>query len=116
MFLQDCLLQWLQHSGKETCELCNYKFKFMPVYVENAPARVSTRQVFARCIRKSILEWLPFCLRLILAAFLWLGVVPCTTRSVRNPTLSLNAEVACELRVTGQVALARPLGQLIRHL
>jgi len=42
---QDCLLQWLQHSGKEACELCKHKFQFKPVYAEDAPTDISTTQV-----------------------------------------------------------------------
>jgi hypothetical protein len=42
---QDCLLQWLQHSNKDSCELCKYKFIFRPVYAEGAPQTVSFQQV-----------------------------------------------------------------------
>lgn len=80
LLYQDCLLQWLQHSNKDSCELCKYKFQFKPVYAENAPQKVSTQQVLARCVQKGCLEWFPFFLRLALAGFLWLGVVPVTTR------------------------------------
>lgn len=48
--IQDCLLQWLQHSGKDSCELCKYKFRFTPVYAENAPKRVAAHQVFWRWV------------------------------------------------------------------
>jgi hypothetical protein len=49
------------------------------VYAEDAPAHIPTGQVLARCLRKAICEYLPFVARLVMAAVLWLGVVPCTT-------------------------------------
>ncbi len=76
---QECLLQWLQHSGKDSCELCKHKFDFRPVYAEDTPATIPARHVLARCLRKAMFEYLPFVARLLLAAGLWLGVVPCTT-------------------------------------
>lgn len=77
---QDCLLQWLRHSGKDACELCKHRFAFKPVYAADAPtAGVPTAEVLARCLRKAAFETLPFAARLLLAAALWLGAVPCTT-------------------------------------
>lgn len=76
---QDCLLQWLRHSGKDACELCKHRFAFRPVYAPDAPPRVPTAEVTWRCLRKAVCEYLPFLARLLLAAGLWLGVVPCTT-------------------------------------
>lgn len=43
---QDCLLQWLRHSGKDACELCKHRFAFRPVYAPDAPTRgVPTAEV-----------------------------------------------------------------------
>ncbi|CAM9249285.1 unnamed protein product, partial [Choristocarpus tenellus] len=37
---EDCLLQWLQHSGKDSCELCSSPFSFTPVYSPDTPAQL----------------------------------------------------------------------------
>lgn len=76
---EDCLLQWLRHSGKTSCELCKHRFAFRPVYAPDSPAQVPASDVAKRCLRKFACESLPFCARLLLAGVLWLGVVPCTT-------------------------------------
>ncbi|TFJ85721.1 hypothetical protein NSK_003226 [Nannochloropsis salina CCMP1776] len=76
---QECLLQWLQHSGKDSCELCKHKFHFQPVYADDAPTHIPARQVLGRCLRKAVCDYLPFVVRLVIVAVLWLGVVPCTT-------------------------------------
>ena len=42
---EDCLLEWLRHSGKDTCELCGALFRFTPVYDPEAPQCVPVHQV-----------------------------------------------------------------------
>ncbi|CAM9421663.1 unnamed protein product, partial [Phaeothamnion confervicola] len=76
---EDCLLQWLQHSGKAVCELCGHCFSFTPIYAPDAPETLALWQVLLTCLRKALLEWLPFVLRVLLAAALWLVVVPLAT-------------------------------------
>ncbi|KAH3663575.1 hypothetical protein OGAPHI_004976 [Ogataea philodendri] len=36
---QDCLMSWLQHSRKTTCDICHTKYAFRTVYDSNAPER-----------------------------------------------------------------------------
>ena len=40
---EDCLVRWLDHSGKDRCELCGVEFAFAPVYAEGAPDRFVSR-------------------------------------------------------------------------
>ena len=42
---EDCLVEWLRVSKKETCELCGQQFKFNKVYAPNAPAALSTYEL-----------------------------------------------------------------------
>jgi len=42
---QDCLMQWLSHSGNRHCEVCKHEFVFTPVYAENAPPVLSSRDI-----------------------------------------------------------------------
>ncbi|CAM9377016.1 unnamed protein product, partial [Ectocarpus sp. 13 AM-2016] len=76
---EDCLLEWLQHSGKDTCELCGALFRFTPVYDPGAPQRVPLYQVLTTCGRKVMVKWLPLCLRVLMVAGLWLLFVPVCT-------------------------------------
>ncbi|CBN76770.1 conserved unknown protein [Ectocarpus siliculosus] len=76
---EDCLLEWLQHSGKDTCELCGALFRFTPVYDAGAPQRVPLYQVLTTCGRKVMVKWLPLCLRVLMVAGLWLLFVPVCT-------------------------------------
>ena len=50
---EECLLQWLKHTDKTRCELCNTDFRFVPVYAANTPDRLSALEflvgVLARC-------------------------------------------------------------------
>eukprot|EP01038_Epipyxis_sp_PR26KG_P004296 gene4296-6091_t len=79
---QECLEAWLAHSKKESCELCNAKYQFVPLYAEGTPAtlpfKVLLRSVFLFLIRKI----LPYTLRLITAVLIWLVIVPFSTTCI----------------------------------
>jgi len=76
---QDCLTQWLEHSGKDKCELCGHVFQFKPLYAENMPEDLPSSLIAWTLFKKTILEWSPFLARIILSMFLWLGFVPLAT-------------------------------------
>eukprot|EP00585_Thalassiosira_rotula_P008166 CAMPEP_0196143634 /NCGR_PEP_ID=MMETSP0910-20130528/13636_1 /TAXON_ID=49265 /ORGANISM="Thalassiosira rotula, Strain GSO102" /LENGTH=153 /DNA_ID=CAMNT_0041405119 /DNA_START=102 /DNA_END=559 /DNA_ORIENTATION=- len=77
---QDCLTSWLEVTrGDGRCELCSTRFKFAPQYAEGAPDRLSTREVCFRILRRLGAKWLPRGLRALLAASLWLIVLPLST-------------------------------------
>eukprot|EP00191_Tetraselmis_sp_GSL018_P006449 CAMPEP_0177605350 /NCGR_PEP_ID=MMETSP0419_2-20121207/16652_1 /TAXON_ID=582737 /ORGANISM="Tetraselmis sp., Strain GSL018" /LENGTH=140 /DNA_ID=CAMNT_0019099489 /DNA_START=275 /DNA_END=694 /DNA_ORIENTATION=- len=72
---QDCLMQWLPHSGRRHCEVCKYEFSFTPVYADGVPptlplgevllglatrgARAAARAVRAIFVVAVWLVWLP---------------------------------------------------------
>lgn len=72
---QDCLLQWLQHSGAWKCEVCKHPFAFSPVYAEDAPSQLPLRDfvsgVGARAARSA-----RFLARLALVVCVWLIFTP----------------------------------------
>lgn len=75
---QSCLEEWLQHSGKKHCDICNHVFEFSPVYHENAPSRIGFITGF-QIVVKRILKQLVYYCRVLLAGFLWLIWVPFVT-------------------------------------
>lgn len=76
---QDCLETWLEHSKKDTCELCSTKYTFIPQYAENTPASVPFHLMLKATFKLWSFKFLPFALRCILAIILWLFAVPVWT-------------------------------------
>eukprot|EP00111_Clytia_hemisphaerica_P002627 TCONS_00007456-protein len=74
---QECLVQWLTHSKKEYCELCNHKFIFKPVYAADMPPSIPPQELL-HGLGKNILRALRFWLHYTLVVVAWLGVVPLT--------------------------------------
>lgn len=79
---QTCLEAWLEHSKKDTCELCLTKYQFEPQYMENAPEVVPLQILLKSAIKLTFLKFLPFVFRLICAAFVWLVCVPAGTTCI----------------------------------
>ncbi|CAO3592354.1 unnamed protein product [Absidia cylindrospora] len=75
---QNCLLEWLSHSKKKYCELCEHPFIFTPIYRQdmptNIPAHILIKQCFFRCgtIMKTGF-------RAIVVAIVWLVLLPYMT-------------------------------------
>jgi len=79
---QDCLEAWLNHSKKDTCELCATKYQFEPHYADEMPTVIPLR-VFAKTILKSsIFRLFPALLRLAFAFIIWVFVVPILTSTI----------------------------------
>ncbi|XP_032220194.2 E3 ubiquitin-protein ligase MARCHF6 isoform X2 [Nematostella vectensis] len=74
---QECLLQWLKHSKKEYCELCNHRFTFKPIYAPDMPPHLPVRD-FISGLSRSILRAVRYWFHYTLVAIAWLGVVPIT--------------------------------------
>ena len=75
---QQCLEDWLRHSGKESCDICKHVFKFQPIYDPTQPRRFSlgwSVWLILKQITKSVLGycWAMF------ALFCWLVWVPFIT-------------------------------------
>ncbi|KAF9601697.1 hypothetical protein IFM89_022117 [Coptis chinensis] len=75
---QDCLLQWLNHSNKRTCEVCKHPFSFSPVYAENAPTRLPFQEFLVGMGMKGC-RVLQFILRLAFVLSVWLLIIPFIT-------------------------------------
>nr|CDS28429.1 E3 ubiquitin protein ligase MARCH6 [Hymenolepis microstoma] len=74
---QDCLVQWLQYSKRQACELCNHRFTFKPVYAPHTPPVVPLRVLFfgiLTAFRNIVVRFF----HLLAVAFSWLFVVPLT--------------------------------------
>lgn len=74
---QDCLEAWLKHSRKESCELCKQKYTFDPEYAKDAPDIIPIS-----VIMYSVLKYVPFLFRIVMAIFLWLIFAPLCTNAM----------------------------------
>ncbi|KAJ3008978.1 UNVERIFIED_CONTAM: hypothetical protein HDU68_002880, partial [Siphonaria sp. JEL0065] len=84
------LEEWLSHSRKKHCEICNFKYNFTPIYNPNTPQSISLN-FFTQIILKKALKTVKFYLRVLLAVFVWLILLPflsiCMWRFWFEPTL-----------------------------
>jgi E3 ubiquitin-protein ligase MARCH6 len=77
---QDCLQSWLAvQRGSGACELCKTPFRFSPQYAESAPDHLPKLDVLVGLGRRLVARWLPFIMRIMFAASLWLIVAPLVT-------------------------------------
>ncbi|EEQ31659.1 putative RING-type E3 ubiquitin transferase [Microsporum canis] len=78
---QNCLMEWLSHSQKKHCELCKTPFRFTKLYDPNMPSElpvpVFLKELFLHACR-ALLTWLRFGL----VAFVWLGLLPWSMRTI----------------------------------
>lgn len=72
---QECLTQWMRYSHKEYCELCRYRFTFMPIYDENMPRHLPIRDIIGGLLN-IVMTALKYWLHYTVVAGAWLGVVP----------------------------------------
>ncbi|VDM16622.1 unnamed protein product [Hydatigera taeniaeformis] len=74
---QECLVQWLQYSKRQTCELCNHRFTFKPVYAPHTPSVVPLPVLFfglLTAFRNVVVRFF----HLLAVVVSWLFVVPLT--------------------------------------
>lgn len=74
---QECLVQWMRYSRKEFCELCGYRFSFIPIYSPDMPRHLPLK-VIVGGLFSSIVTAVKYWLHYTLVAIAWLGVVPLT--------------------------------------
>ncbi|OMJ22955.1 ERAD-associated E3 ubiquitin-protein ligase doa10 [Smittium culicis] len=72
---QDCLLEWLEHSKKKSCELCGHNYDISPVYSENMPSSLPIFVVLKRLFFYQ-LDLIVLILRSLFVLFLWLILLP----------------------------------------
>lgn len=77
---QDCLQSWLEvKGGNDKCDLCLTKFRFAPKYAQDAPERLSRMEVLTGLMMRATSKWVPFGIRILLVAGVWLGILPLMT-------------------------------------
>lgn len=79
---QDCLEEWLKHSGKDKCELCGMVYSFSPKYSPDMPDAIPIERFVSGSINAIVKRIFPLLLRVLVALFSWLCVVPYITGSM----------------------------------
>ncbi|KAJ3076790.1 hypothetical protein HDU98_000090 [Podochytrium sp. JEL0797] len=72
---QECLEDWLTHSRKKHCEICNFKYNFTPIYNQNTPSSISLNFFTSILLKKALVNF-KFYLRVLLAVSIWLIALP----------------------------------------
>ena len=81
-------MQWLEVSGKKECQLCGYAFKMSPLYQPDTPAGLSLAEVFLELFKLA-----PMILRVALAVFMWLILLPVMIWLVRSMFLNRSLDL-----------------------
>ena len=79
---QDCLEAWLNHSKKDTCELCLTKYCFEPHYADGTPTVIPLTVFTATILKLSVFRLLPALLRISFAFVIWVLIVPVLTSTI----------------------------------
>jgi len=75
---QNCLLEWLSHSNKTTCELCKHPFRFKPVYKENTPDVLPKHELITGALKRAAISLNRF-IRIFFVCSAWFFCVPVGT-------------------------------------
>ena len=78
---QECLVQWLRHSKKDHCELCNHKYIFKPIYSPDMPTHLPLHDL-AFGLMKSVFTAIKYWIHYTLVAMAWLIIVPLTASRI----------------------------------
>ncbi|KXS21420.1 hypothetical protein M427DRAFT_142474 [Gonapodya prolifera JEL478] len=78
---QECLEEWLSHSGKKNCEICGHTFNFSPIYATPHPPSLTPSILIRHFIRSTFSASNPW-IRFPLAALVWLVVVPYSSAAI----------------------------------
>ena len=79
---EGCLVEWLNRSGKDYCEVCKKKYVFEPKYAPNTPERLPATMILRGICRAVLTKISPYALRFLLSLATWLIVMPCLTASL----------------------------------
>eukprot|EP00878_Enallax_costatus_P015653 GHUV01016398.1.p1 GENE.GHUV01016398.1~~GHUV01016398.1.p1 ORF type:complete len:583 (+),score=214.88 GHUV01016398.1:294-2042(+) len=75
---QQCLIDWLSHSGNTHCEVCKHKFSFTPVYAKDAPSRLPWHELAVGLLKRAA-AGVRVAHRVWLVSCVWLILVPWIT-------------------------------------
>lgn len=67
---EECLSRWLRYSGKDTCELCKFKYQWEPLFAPGTPAALPRSQLVIALI-KWLSAYLPTFLGGAFVVMLW---------------------------------------------
>jgi E3 ubiquitin-protein ligase DOA10 len=67
------------HSFSKKCELCETPFQFTPKYIDGTPERLRLHEAAPGVMYYGFDQWLPYLLRLVFCAVLWLFALPLAT-------------------------------------
>lgn len=81
----------MNHSRKDTCELCSSKYEFSPNYAEDAPSTLPLFLVIKTLLNLLIFSTFPIVFRVAFAIFLWLIFAPYMTGIMYRLWLRNNA-------------------------
>ncbi|WFC95437.1 RING-type E3 ubiquitin transferase [Malassezia brasiliensis] len=91
---QECLVQWLQHSQKTYCELCNYSFVFHKRYTHSMPPGTLPVWLYVRYIAWRATQTVTYVVRAAVVVFAWLLLVPYTTYRVWRMYFNVGDRIA----------------------
>ncbi|GAA5799389.1 hypothetical protein HPULCUR_004804 [Helicostylum pulchrum] len=72
---EDCLIEWLSHSKKKYCELCEYPFTFSPIYRDDMPEKVPLFVLFSQLLRR-LASLIKTVVRGLTVVIVWLIILP----------------------------------------
>ncbi|KAJ2850475.1 hypothetical protein IWW36_001855 [Coemansia brasiliensis] len=72
---QSCLEEWLAHSNKKYCELCEYEYAFSPLYDPNMPESIP-KMIVLRQMVVNVAAMMLTVVRLLVVIGMWLFVLP----------------------------------------
>ncbi|KAI8642232.1 hypothetical protein BD408DRAFT_443594 [Parasitella parasitica] len=75
---QECLLQWLSHSKKKYCEVCEYSFVFTPIYRDDMPTRLPLQVLLRQSLSRLVNVFIT-CVRSAVVIIVWLILLPALT-------------------------------------
>lgn len=87
-------MQWLQHSQKKYCELCQYPFVFHKRYTHEMPQGTLPVWLYVRYVGWQAYRALQFAVRLAAVLVCWLLLVPYATRRIWRAYLQTGDWVA----------------------
>jgi hypothetical protein len=77
---QECLQDWLRHSGSTRCELCHHAYKFTPIYAPDAP------RIDVKLVMEGVLQFVATqsrqLLRYALLLLCWCVILPYLTTNM----------------------------------
>ncbi|OWA50437.1 E3 ubiquitin-protein ligase MARCH6 [Hypsibius exemplaris] len=72
---EDCLMQWLHHSQRHYCELCQHRFTFRPIYAPDTPSRLPP-YVLLRGVKQRTFKYAKKIVHGLLVLAVWLVFLP----------------------------------------